>query len=208
MWAIGPDGRFVFAGPACREMLGREPAELLGQHFSVVIDAHDLIEALQAWNETERRDAVWSGLVAACRHKDGRSILVEVSGRTLRDKAGNIYGCEGTSRALNRGAAHEIAAEGVRTKISEVLSSNNLITAFQPIQCIKTGQVLGVEALTRFVSPLGIAPEDWFSDAPQSVSGPSLKYLPPKMPSQPPKSCHPSCTLPSTWHRRRASARS
>lgn len=177
LWAVGPDGRFIFSGPACREMLGREPAELLGQHCSMVIDADDLTEAVRAWNETERRDALWSGLMAACRHKDGRSILVEVSGRTLRDKAGNIYGYEGTSRVLNPGAALEIAVEGVKTRISEALSGNNLITAFQPIQCIKTGRVLGVEALTRFVSPRGIAPEDWFRDAASVGLGTQLDML-------------------------------
>ncbi len=43
--------------------------------------------------------------------------------------------------------------------------SGAITTAFQPIVSLGTGQVLGVEALSRFVPADRGAPQDWFSDA-------------------------------------------
>lgn len=177
LWAIGPDGRFTFSGPACRDIVGYEPAELLGQPFTMVMDPAYLAEARRARREKERGDESWSGLVAACRHRDGRSVLVEVSGRPLLDDAGCNRGFEGTSRALDAGAAHALAVEDVRARINGILCGNNLVTAFQPIRSLATGAVIGAEALTRFVSPLGLSPEAWFTDAASVGLGAELELL-------------------------------
>lgn len=48
LWAVGPDGRFTFSGPACRDLTGYEASELLGRHFTLVIDPGDLADALQS----------------------------------------------------------------------------------------------------------------------------------------------------------------
>ncbi|BAS15297.1 G-Protein coupled photoreceptor [Arthrobacter sp. Hiyo8] len=38
LWATGPDGRFTFCSPACKDITGYEPSELLGRHITRVID--------------------------------------------------------------------------------------------------------------------------------------------------------------------------
>ncbi|MFX1819034.1 PAS domain-containing protein [Pseudarthrobacter sp. CC4] len=100
LWSTGPDGRFTFCGPMSRELLGYDPSELLGQHFSQVMEPDDLARALQDRASLERSDASWSGLVTTCRHRDGRRVLVEVSGRPIFDGQGRAWGFEGTTRAL------------------------------------------------------------------------------------------------------------
>jgi PAS domain S-box-containing protein len=165
LWAVGPDGRFTFSGPACRDLTGYEPSELLGRHFQLVIDPGDLADALQSRTSSEGADGRWNGLVTVCRHRDGRTVLVEVSGRSLLDSAGRSCGFEGTSRALDTAAAHAFAAGEVRARVEAMLADRTLLTAFQPIRSLETGSVIGAEALTRFLSSPGISPEVWFVEA-------------------------------------------
>jgi PAS domain S-box-containing protein len=165
LWAVGPDGRFTFSGPACRDLTGYEPRELLGRHFTLVIDPGDLADALQSRTSTGGTDTKWDGLVTVCRRRDGRRVLVEVSGRSLLDGGGHICGFEGTSRALDAAAAHAFAAGEVRARVETMLADRTLLTAFQPIRSLETGSVVGAEALTRFLSSPGISPEVWFVEA-------------------------------------------
>jgi EAL domain-containing protein (putative c-di-GMP-specific phosphodiesterase class I) len=52
-----------------------------------------------------------------------------------------------------------------RNRIEAILADRMLMTAFQPIRRIPEGEVIGVEALTRFVSDDGASADHWFSEA-------------------------------------------
>lgn len=162
LWATGPDGRLTFCSPACRELTGYEPAELTGRHISLVIGGDDLAAAVRNRSASEAEDGSWSGLVTVCRRKDGTALAVEVSGRPLRDSAGQDIGFEGSVRAV---AAHVLAADKVRARVEAMLADRTLMTAFQPIRSLDSGSVIGAEALTRFLCAPGNSPEAWFADA-------------------------------------------
>jgi PAS domain S-box-containing protein len=167
LWTIGPDETFTFSGPMGRELVGYDATELLGKHFSHVIDPEDLARAQRNKTACEGPDSSWSGLVAVCRHRDGSRVLVEVSGRPIIDGQGQVCGFEGTTRALDRPTANALAAEEALAGVEATLASRTLLTAFQPIYVLDTGTVIGAEALTRFLSPKGhgISPEVWFVEA-------------------------------------------
>ncbi|WP_284751493.1 EAL domain-containing protein [Arthrobacter sp. efr-133-R2A-120] len=165
LWAIGPDGRFTFSSPAGAELTGYEPAEILGRHFSLIIDPDELADALQALASTQDTAAGWSGLRAVCRHKNGSRVLVEVSGRSLLDAAGRPAGFEGTSRALDPGTANTLAAGEIRSRIEATLAGRSLMTAFQPIRSLESDSITGAEALTRFPGSPSISPEVMFAEA-------------------------------------------
>lgn len=165
LWAIGPDGRFTFSSPACVELTGYEPSELLGRHVGLIIDPDDLADALELRNSNQDADAGWSGLHAVCRRKDGSRVLVDVSGRSLSDASGRPNGFEGTSRILDPGMTDALAAGEIKSRIEEVLAERSLLTAFQPICSLETGSIIGTEALTRFLDSPGLSPEAWFVEA-------------------------------------------
>ncbi|MCZ9884592.1 sensor domain-containing phosphodiesterase [Arthrobacter sp. B2a2-09] len=165
LWALGPDGRFTFSSPAGVELTGYEPSELLGRHFSLIIDPDDLADALQAMTPSQDAAAGWAGLRAVCRHKDGSRFVVDVSGRSLRDAAGRPCGFEGTSRPLEPGTADRLAAGEIKRRIEAMLAARSLLTAFQPVRFLESGSVIGAEALTRFPSFPGISPEAWFVES-------------------------------------------
>lgn len=52
-----------------------------------------------------------------------------------------------------------------RNRIEAVLGDKMLMTAFQPIRSLPAGNVIGVEALTRFVSDDGASADHWFTEA-------------------------------------------
>lgn len=52
-----------------------------------------------------------------------------------------------------------------RNRIEAILADKMLMTAFQPIRRLPEGQVIGVEALTRFVSDDGASADHWFTEA-------------------------------------------
>ncbi|MHC6595091.1 sensor domain-containing phosphodiesterase [Arthrobacter sp. C152] len=179
LWTIGPEGTFTFSGPMSQEIIGYTPSELVGQHYSQVIEPGDLAEAVRNRAKREGPDASWSGLVATCRHRDGSRILVDVSGRPVLDGQGRVCGFEGTTRALGVPTPYDVAAEETRAGVEAMLTSRTLLTAFQPIRALDTGRVIGAEALTRFLSASdrGISPEAWFAGAASVGLGEDLEVL-------------------------------
>jgi EAL domain-containing protein (putative c-di-GMP-specific phosphodiesterase class I) len=56
-------------------------------------------------------------------------------------------------------------SRSVKKRIQTVLRDKLLLTAFQPINELGTGNAIGVEALTRFVGSDGASADVWFSEA-------------------------------------------
>lgn len=106
-------------------------------------------------------------------------MLVEVSGRPILDRKGQVCGFEGTTRALNALSAGDVAVEEARGGIQAMLTARTLLTAFQPIHALDSGAVIGAEALTRFLSAddPGISPEAWFVKAASVGLGTDLEIV-------------------------------
>src|SRR5829696_3876529 len=80
--AHGPDGRMTSVSPACREVLGYEPEELVGRHGDDFVLAEDLPVLLAMRNRAREADDV-SATFRLVR-RDGRAIWVEAKLRIVR----------------------------------------------------------------------------------------------------------------------------
>jgi PAS domain S-box-containing protein len=176
-WSIDAAGIFTYSSPACTGLLGYTPGELVGRPCRGVIEDHDLAAAAKKLETLNGRERCWAGLIAACRHRDGSTVWVETIGGPRRDGSGGIAGFDGTSRLLGQGGLVLIAAESARERVEKVLAQRLLITAFQPIRPLATGEVIGVEALTRFISERSQTPDLWFADAETAGLGIELELL-------------------------------
>lgn len=172
LWAVGTDGRFTFSSRASRELLGYEPSELLGRPYSLIIDPADLKAA-----RTPDARAGGEGLVLSIRHRGGHRLNVEVVGRPRSEAGGGRSGFEGIARPLAGGAAQSPANQEITARLDHLLATRTLITAFQPIRDLGTGEVVGAEALTRFVSSPLRSPDQWFVEADSIGRGPELEFL-------------------------------
>jgi EAL domain-containing protein (putative c-di-GMP-specific phosphodiesterase class I) len=72
--------------------------------------------------------------------------------------------------------AEQIDAIRSMSRISALLESQMLMTAFQPIYGLAEETVVGVEALSRFVSDDGAAAELWFAEAAAVGLGANLEF--------------------------------
>lgn len=85
------------------------------------------------------------------------------------------------SMSLNRESAeapHTVTVpvnSEVRKRIQSVLRDKLLLTAFQPIHELPEGDVIGVEALIRFVEQDGAAADVWFREASEAGLGTELE---------------------------------
>jgi PAS domain S-box-containing protein len=172
LWAVGADGRFTFSSRASRELLGYEPSELLGRPYSLIIDPADLKDARNSDARAGRE-----GLVLSIRHRGGDRQSVEVVGRPRSEGGGGRSGFEGIARPLAGGAAQSTANQEIAARLDHLLATRTLMTAFQPIRDLGTGEIVGAEALTRFVSSPFRSPDQWFVEADSIGRGHELEFL-------------------------------
>jgi PAS domain S-box-containing protein len=161
LWELGPDLVLTYSSLQLTDVLGYDPAEVVGksvldymtpQSAGRVQQAMRIDALAQGWrNETSE----W---VAA----DGRLVLLRHSGVPLRDRNNRLIGFRGScspveGRQADRGDAM------LRERVNEVLDAGPLPMALQPIIEVATGRVIGAEALARF--PDGRPPTVWFDEA-------------------------------------------
>ena len=172
LWAVGADGRFTFSSLASRELLGYEPSDLVGRPCSLIIDLADLKTARKPDARAGRE-----GLLLSARHRDGRRLSVEVVGRPRSEGGGGQSGFEGIARPLDISTVEGPEDQEITARLDHLLTTRTLITAFQPIRDLGTGEIVGAEALTRFVSSPFRSPDQWFDDADSIGRGPELEFL-------------------------------
>lgn len=66
-------------------------------------------------------------------------------------------------------------SRAVREDIQAILADKLLLTAFQPVHSLPDGDVVGVEALTRFVGEDGAGADVWFREAAEAGLGTELE---------------------------------
>lgn len=101
---------------------------------------------------------------------------MEVSGNVRPVGDRQHGGFEGTGRVVPPETAQEAAASYSRARIQKMIDQKMLLTAFQPIHNLITGKLLGVEALSRFVTEDGSGPEYWFTEAAAVGLVPELEF--------------------------------
>lgn len=166
VWAVDDHGIFTFSNQTSAGVLGYLPSELVGRHCSLILDVDELAGArvgVRASPDTENTS--WTGFIARCQHRDGSSVWMESAGTSRFAKGGQRGGVEGTSRPLPPETAHEAASSHSRNKIQAMIEGDLLLTAFQPIYDLASRRLIGIEALSRFVSDDGAGAEYWFNEA-------------------------------------------
>jgi len=94
-----PDHRYVYISPACKEILGYEPDELVGTNPWELVHPED-IEALQKEGQEKALQGMPALLSYRIRKKSGEYAWFESVSQLLKDGAGNVLGFVTSSRDI------------------------------------------------------------------------------------------------------------
>ena len=109
-----------YLSPACREILGYEPTELVGTASVDMVhpeDAGRVREVYRAMAAGRERGSVTNRV----RHRDGRWVSVEVSLRLVRDSAGEPLEIVGTLRDITKRIAAREALRESQARLQSIL---------------------------------------------------------------------------------------
>ncbi|HTY57872.1 MAG TPA: PAS domain S-box protein, partial [Bacteroidota bacterium] len=98
IWETDAEGRYTYASPKVRDLLGFDPTEVLGKRprdFMQSPDAHEF--GLQMMSFASRGEP-FSGFQNRHVTKDGRTIVLETSGVPVFDESGRFRGYRGIDR--------------------------------------------------------------------------------------------------------------
>src|SRR6266566_4327844 len=94
-----PDGRFLYASPASRSLLGYGPEELIGTRPAELIHADD-VTALDSFRSALLNNASAAAITYRMRRNDGTYVWVETTWRPIRDLSNAVTEIIAVSRDI------------------------------------------------------------------------------------------------------------
>jgi PAS domain S-box-containing protein len=177
LYTLDLSSRFVYSSDASLACLGYAPEELLGTEASALLSP-DEMEVIDTGADAAAAARGVNVVVARGRHRSGEDCWFECSIAPVVDASTKVpIGWTGTARLLTDAKHPRVFREIHRRAVSEILRTGELTVAFQPIVDLGTGQVTGVEALSRFPSRRSVPPDVVFAEAENAGLGPELELL-------------------------------
>jgi PAS domain S-box-containing protein/putative nucleotidyltransferase with HDIG domain len=114
-----PEGRYLYASPACRVLLGYEPEELLGHSAFEFIHPDDLLKIEQS-RQMVVEEPVVDVVAFRARRKDGSYIWLESTSHSIKDKdSGEIFEIHVSSRNITERKQAEDALRESEERLKE-----------------------------------------------------------------------------------------
>jgi PAS domain S-box-containing protein len=174
LYTLDLNSRFVYSSDASLACLGYAPEELLGTEASALLSP-DEMEVIDTGASVAAGVNV---VVVKGRHRNGEDCWLECSIAPVVDASSKApIGWTGTARLLTDAKHPRVFREIHRRAVTEILRAEDLTIAFQPIVDLRTGQVTGVEALSRFPSRPSVRPDVVFAEADNAGLGSALELL-------------------------------
>lgn len=178
--AHAPDGTYRYVSAAARDLLGYEPAELVGTWAYDLFHPDDVSKVGTAHRSTLGGAPVT--VVYRLRRRDGDYIWVETTNKVeIDEESGDVIEILCCTRAAahhESGAAiEEHEREAIVERVRDVLAHSTIEPVFQPIVDLRDGRTIAYEALSRFPGPAAHPPDRWFADAWRVGFGVPLELL-------------------------------
>lgn len=124
IWELDRNGLFVFSSDSVSDVLGVEPAQILGTHFAEWVQDCDRKRVQDALWGLDRRSRTVDSLTARWRHADGTSRWLERHALALIDSTGCVCGFRGADRDVTEREEQQLRIIRL-TRILEMLSGIN-----------------------------------------------------------------------------------
>ncbi|MGS0683766.1 sensor domain-containing phosphodiesterase [Nakamurella sp. GG22] len=177
IWTVDLTGKILSSNDSCLDVLGYSADELVGRNAAIFMDPTELMRAEAMVRAAGVPEEGLGNLIISATHRDGSSSWFEVCIQPEVDASGAMVGCRGVSRHIGPDAAQVVASRAMRSRIQRIIDNRLLVIAFQPIVDVRTGAVLGVEALSRMTVEPSSRPDIWFAEAAAVGLGTDLELL-------------------------------
>lgn len=163
--AHAPDGTYLYASAAAKDLLGYEPSELVGTWAYDLFHPDDVPKVGGAHRSA--LDGAPLTVVYRLRRKDGMYVWVETTTRIVLDAGGEVAEIMCCTRAtvqpdtLPDGRDRDACL----ARLNDVIDGERITPVYQPIVALADGRVVAYEALARFPGDPAHTPDRWFADA-------------------------------------------
>ena len=107
VWEVDAEGRYSYAGPQCRVLLGYEPEEILGKTPFMLMSTDEAVRVGSIFKDIVARRQSFNLLENSLIHKDGQIVIMETSGTPFFDGDGIFLGYRGIDRDISERKALE-----------------------------------------------------------------------------------------------------
>lgn len=177
-WGIDRDGRFVSSNDRISDLLGYQPAEIIGQDsVDFLVDADTSQAVRRTLIEYRATKQGWNGWELELRHKNGELRFVEGTGVPMLDSGGELIGWHGSVRDRTAFVTDTQELLQRTDEVRSVIERGLMGVVFQPIVDLATGSVVGAEALSRIDTDPYRPPNVWFAAAREVGFGDEFELL-------------------------------
>ncbi|HTO95280.1 MAG TPA: PAS domain S-box protein [Bacteroidota bacterium] len=123
IWETDASGRYTYASPKVKDLLGFEPAEVLGKRPRDFMQAPDDQEFGMQLMSFASRGEPFSGFQNRHVRKDGRTVVLETSGVPVFDEKGQFRGYRGIDRDVTARKHEEVERAMLKEAVGQAAES-------------------------------------------------------------------------------------
>jgi PAS domain S-box-containing protein len=127
MWEVDSNGRYTYASPKIKELLGYVPEQIIGKSPFDLMPKAEAARVAALFKEIADSRQPFSGLINTNLHKDGQEVFLETNGVPIFDAHGNYAGYRGFDRNITE---RQRADEDLRTSqlhLSEAMDLAHIV---------------------------------------------------------------------------------
>ena len=102
VWEVDAIGKYTYASPVCKKILGYKPEELLEKHFYDLFVPEEQEQLKKTAFETFANKQPFREFINQNIHKSGRLVWMSTSGAPILDEKGNLLGYRGTDMDITK----------------------------------------------------------------------------------------------------------
>jgi len=95
VWEVDSKGTYTYAGPQCSDILGYEPAEIIGKTPFDLMPPEEALRVAAIFNPIAAERKAFRALRNVNLHKDGHVVVLETNGVPILDSDGSLRGYRG-----------------------------------------------------------------------------------------------------------------
>jgi len=133
IWEVDEEGRYTYASPRIRDLLGYEPEEVLHKTPFDLMRPEEAKRTREIFATVIARRGPLNSFENANLHKDGRLVVLETSGLPFFDSAGKFRGYRGIDRDITGRKKIEQDRERLITELKESIANVKTLSGMLPI---------------------------------------------------------------------------